>query len=414
MSNEQDPYLGAFQQAPQPAPPRPPAAQAPPSEQPTQVSPPPSAEPGPATHFLPPEQPYYRPEQPAHPSKNRYPPPPSAPRSEQSDRQPVLALREPHQAAHAVDLDHLDIKRKKVPPKHGWRGALYTLARINLGPGKDESYELALKERVRRTVRTTFPIAVLNLKGGVGKTVVAEALGSMFAEVRGDRVIAVDLDTDCGNLVDRHGRESSLSIVDLVSDTSVTRYLDVRAHTSMNGSRLEVLDGPNYARTKRAIDREDFDKALPILKEHYSVVLMDCGRGLKTEKIMFAILREARGLVIVTNASIDSMKETDMTVEWLRHNGYQRLLESAVLVINHNERGKPNVDVAKAVEQWSRQIRAEHIIQLPFDPHVHEGKQITLALLSKKSRRRYLELAALLADTFPKPGPPPQAMDPAG
>lgn len=450
MSNEQDPYRGAFQQAPTPAPLRPPPPQAPPappappSEQPTQVTSP-APEPRPSVHYAPPEQPFqppeqraqpleqrsyppehpvYPPERPVYQTEHRYPQPPPAPWTgpsgqpappaqpvppEQQDHRPVPALREPlvpaHAPAHAparpVALDQLDIKRRKVPAKHGWRGALYTLARINLGPGKDESYELALQERVRRIVRTTFPVAVLNLKGGVGKTVVVEALGSTFAEVRGDRVVAVDLDTDCGNLVDRHGRESSLSIVDLVSDTSVTRYLDVRAHTSMNGSRLEVLDGPNYARTDRPIDRDDFDKALPILKEHYSLVLMDCGTGLKTE-IMDGILREARGLVIVTSASIDAMRETDMTVEWLRQNGYQRLLDSAILVINHNDRGKPNVDVDRAVEQWSRQIRNEHIVILPFDGHVHEGKEITLELLNKKSRRRYLQIAALLADTFPK------------
>jgi MinD-like ATPase involved in chromosome partitioning or flagellar assembly len=446
MSNEQDPYRGAFQQAPPPpAAPRPPTPQGPPtppSEQPTQVTQPPAPAPRPAVHYAPPEQPFqppeqrayppeqrpyppeqpvYQPEQPVQQIEHRYPQQPPAPwqgqpnqpglpvQPEQPEHRPVPALREPLVPAHAhthpparpVALDQLDIKRRKVPAKQGWRGALYALARINLGPGKDESYELALQERVRRIVRTTFPVAVLNLKGGVGKTVVVEALGSTFAEVRGDRVIAVDLDTDCGNLIDRHGRESSLSIVDLVSDTSVTRYLDVRAHTSMNGSRLEVLDGPNYARTDRPIDRDDFDKALPILKEHYSLVLMDCGTGLKTD-IMDGILREARGLVIVTSASIDAMRETDMTVEWLRQNGYQRLLESAILVINHNDRGKPNVDVDRAVEQWSRQIRNEHIVILPFDGHVHEGKEMTLELLNKKSRRRYLQIAALLADTFPK------------
>ena len=49
-----------------------------------------------------------------------------------------------------------------------------------------------------------FPIAVLNLKGGVGKTAVVEALGSTFADVRHDRIIAVDI--DAGDLAERHGR----------------------------------------------------------------------------------------------------------------------------------------------------------------------------------------------------------------
>lgn len=61
-----------------------------------------------------------------------------------------------------------------------------------------------------------FPIAVLNLKGGVGKTAVVEALGSTFADVRNDRIIAVDIDS--GHLADRHGRRNALSMADLLLD----------------------------------------------------------------------------------------------------------------------------------------------------------------------------------------------------
>jgi len=39
---------------------------------------------------------------------------------------------------------------------------------------------------------------------------------------------------------------------------------------------------------------------------------------------------------------------------------------------------------------------------LPFDQHVHEGKEIALDRLSKRSRRRYLEMAATLAGMFPR------------
>jgi len=41
---------------------------------------------------------------------------------------------------------------------------------------------------------------------------------------------------------------------------------------------------------------------------------------------------------------------------------------------------------------------------LPFDRHVHDGKEIGLDRLSKESRRSYLEMAAVLADMFPGKG----------
>lgn len=37
-----------------------------------------------------------------------------------------------------------------------------------------------------------YKIALLSLKGGVGKTTVTATLGATFASIRGDRVIAVD------------------------------------------------------------------------------------------------------------------------------------------------------------------------------------------------------------------------------
>ena len=302
-----------------------------------------------------------------------------------------------------VELDELQLRRKSVPAKQGWRGLVHNVTRISLSPGPDESYEIALKDRVQRTVRSTFPITVLGVKGGVGKTVVTEVLGSTFSAVRGDRVIAVDLDPDAGNLISRHGRESALSIADLAADGAATRYLDVRAHTSQNQStRLEVLTGPDFAGTPKMLQESQVEAVMPILGEHYSLVLMDTGTGLKTS-LMATVLRQSRALVMVSSGSIDSLEETQLSLEWLRHNGYQELLDTMVLVINNVQRGKTNVNLDRAVKQFARQIGRERIFVLPFDSHIFEGRQITLELLSAKSRRRYLELAARISELFPRP-----------
>ena len=106
-----------------------------------------------------------------------------------------------------------------------------------------------------------FPIAVLNLKGGVGKTAVVEALGSTFADARDDRIIAVDL--DAGDLADRHGRRNPLSMADLIADDTVTRYIDVRAHTYMNSFGLEVLGLPDYAHTDWRVGVTTSSKRFP-------------------------------------------------------------------------------------------------------------------------------------------------------
>jgi MinD-like ATPase involved in chromosome partitioning or flagellar assembly len=247
-------------------------------------------------------------------------------------------------------------------------------------------------------VGSAFPIAVLNLKGGVGKTAVVEALGSTFADARNDRVIAVDV--DAGDLGDRHGNRNPLSMVDLLADR-VTRYPDVRAHTCRNRAGLEVLGLPDYARSDWLIERDHVVKAFSILRNHYGVVLMDCSKALKST-VMRAVLLESRALVVVTNASIDAIKKTRTTLDWLANNGYHKRIESTVLAINHTERAKPNALTARWLEQLSAQFTPERVVVLPFDQHVHEGKEMALDRLSKQSRRRYLEIAAALADMFPR------------
>ncbi|MBO0879402.1 MAG: MinD/ParA family protein [Mycobacterium sp.] len=298
-----------------------------------------------------------------------------------------------------IPLDSLEEHHNDdVPIKFTWRRLLSRLTGVDLGISKEQKDELELRDRIRVSVGSAFPIAVLNLKGGVGKTVVVEALGSTFAAARNDRVIAVDV--DAGDLGDRHGNRNPLSMVDLLADR-VTRYPDVRAHTCRNRAGLEVLGLPDYANSDWLIERDHVVKSFSILRNHYGVVLMDCSKALKST-VMKAVLMESRALVVVTNASADAIKKTRTTLEWLANNGYQKRVESTVLAINHTERDKPSAAVARGLEQLSEQMAPARVVVLPFDQHVHEGKEIALDRLSKRSRRRYLEMAATLADMFPR------------
>lgn len=298
-----------------------------------------------------------------------------------------------------TSLDGLDEQDSEDSGGFSWRRLLRRLTGIDLGPGKNSAYEHELRDRIRTPVGGAFPIAVLNLKGGVGKTVVVEALGSTFAAARDDRVIAVDI--DAGDLAERHGRRNPLSMADLLVDDAVTQYSDVRAHTHMNSFGLEVLGLPDYAHTDWRLERHDIVKAFSLLRKHYSVVFVDCVKAVNSA-VMDAVLPEARALVVVTSTSIDAIRKTRTTLELLRNNGYQRLLKSTVLAINHVEPGRVGVVAAKELDQLSPRVAAT--VVLPFDRHVHDGKEIGLDRLSKESRRSYLEMAAVLAGMIPGRG----------
>src|SRR4029450_8572058 len=83
---------------------------------------------------------------------------------------------------------------------------------------------------------------VVALKGGVGKTTTTACLGAVFAEHRGDRVVAVDANPDPGTLGYRVRRDTARTARDLLANVDkLERYADVRAYASQTDLRLEVI-----------------------------------------------------------------------------------------------------------------------------------------------------------------------------
>ena len=301
----------------------------------------------------------------------------------------------------AIDaLSHVGVRSAvKMPSQRGWRHVVYLLTRINLGLSPDEVYELDLHARIRRNARDSYQIGVFGLKGGVGKTAVTVALGSSLSKIRGDRILAVDADPDGGNLADRAGRQSAATVADLLSDKELSRYNDIRAYTSMNGSNLEVLSSEEYSGARREFNDEDWKGAVGIVSRYYNLVLADCGAGL-FQPASRGVLSTVSGLVIVASASIDGARQAAVTMDWLRQNGYQDLLGRSCVVINHVTPGKPNIDVDDLVQQFERHVPAGRVIVLPWDKHIAAGTEIQLELLDGDFRRRITELAAALSDDF--------------
>jgi MinD-like ATPase involved in chromosome partitioning or flagellar assembly len=303
----------------------------------------------------------------------------------------------PARSAHSViPVGVLDSRHIGAPAEPDWRARV---TRMDIDP--EQAAERGLTDRVRAALGSAFPIAVLSLRGGVGKTTVVEALGSTFAEVRADRVIAVDV--DAGDLADRHGRRAALTMRDLVAGRAVIRYRDLRAYTHRNDSGLEVLGLPEHGQTDWRIKRDDVGNAFSKLRNHYSLVLFDCGTALDSP-VNQAVLAESRALVVVTNNTLPAVSDTNATLEWLAHNGFRKLANSTVLVINRTEPDNTHALVIKELRRQSAQFPAERVVVLPFDRHVHECREILLARMSEQSRRRYLEMAAAVAGMFPRRG----------
>lgn len=304
----------------------------------------------------------------------------------------------PGQPGHSVNDLNL-LKRARRAPRSGWRRAVHKATGGMLNPGESAADIVYrdLVDRVNAPVRGDYRIAILSLKGGVGKTTTTVGLGSTFASLRGDRVIAIDANPDLGTLAHRVPRQTRSTVRNLLEDPHITRYSDVRAHTSQAPSRLEVLASEQDPAVSEAFSEADYRKAIGILQAFYNIILTDCGTGLM-HSAMAGVLDMASSLVLVTSPAIDGARSASATLDWLDHHGYGKLVERTVVVVNASRRGASTVDLDQLRKLFLDRTRAVQVV--PFDDHLAEGAEIDLELVSKPTRRALLELAAMVADDF--------------
>jgi MinD-like ATPase involved in chromosome partitioning or flagellar assembly len=289
----------------------------------------------------------------------------------------------------------------KRTPQRGWRRWLYvsTFSLINVGEGAKATRRKTLNSQVSRPLRGCYRIAVLSLKGGVGKTTITATLGATFASVRGDRVIAVDANPDRGTLSQKVPLETPATVRHLLRDAEgISSYSDVRAYTSQGPSRLEVLASESDPAVSEAFSSDDYSRTLQVLERFYSLVLTDCGTGL-LHSAMSAVLSKADLLIVVSSGSVDGARSASATLDWLDAHGHQQMVRNSIAVINAVRPRSGKVDIRKVDDHFSRRCRA--VLHVPFDPHLEEGAEINLDRLKPPTRDALVELAAVVASGFP-------------
>lgn len=294
------------------------------------------------------------------------------------------------------------LRQTKRQPRSGWRRAVYVATghAVNLGESPADRLRRELIGRINQPVQGCYKIAMLSLKGGVGKTTTTAALGSTFSSLRGDRVIAVDANPDRGTLSQKIPLETTATVRHLLRDAErIRRYSDVRAYTSQGSSRLEVLASEQDPAVSEAFSEGDYRRTVDLLEHFYNILLTDCGTGLM-HSAMKGILDLADSLVIVSSGSIDGARSASATLDWLDAHGYRVLVARSVAVINSVRPKAGKVDLNKVADHFAARCRA--VSRIPFDPHLEEGAELELDRLADSTRLALLELAATVADDFPQ------------
>ncbi|WP_240794981.1 MinD/ParA family ATP-binding protein [Rhodococcus zopfii] len=302
----------------------------------------------------------------------------------------------------SLDLDSgVLVKRSRRSPSSGWRRSVHRLTGGILSPGESagESHEQDLVDRIRQPIGGDYRIAVLSLKGGVGKTTTTVGLGSTFASLRGDCVIAVDANPDFGTLAQRLPQQTRSTVRDLLAAApNIERYSDVRAHTSQASSRLEVLASERDPAVSEAFSEADYRQVIEVLQVYYNIILTDCGTGIM-HSAMRGVLDLANALVLVSSPAIDGARSAAATLDWLQHHGFEDLVARTVVVVSAARPGASNIDMEALTAHFLARCRAVQVV--PFDEHLAEGAELDLELMRPATRRAFAELAAMVADDFP-------------
>jgi MinD-like ATPase involved in chromosome partitioning or flagellar assembly len=248
-------------------------------------------------------------------------------------------------------------------------------------------------------------VAVLSLKGGVGKTSTTIGLGSALAWLRQDRIIAIDASPDRGTLSDRVALDTPATVRDLLSHRDrLGSYRDVRAFTSKADSGLEILGSDRDPAASVAFGADDYASVCSVVEQHYAICLTDCATGL-LNSAMYGVLSGADQIVLVSSLTADGARSAGATLDWLAAHAHGNLAGEAVVVLCAVRPGRRATAESGDIEaHFAARCRA--VTRIPYDPHLAEGTVVSWDRLSRGTTDGYLALAALVIDRLSGPGQP--------
>ena len=243
-----------------------------------------------------------------------------------------------------------------------------------------------------------YRIAVISLKGGVGKTTTTTALGSTLATERQDKILAIDANPDAGTLGRRVRRETGATIRDLVQAIPyLNSYMDIRRFTSQAPSGLEIIANDVDPAVSTTFNDEDYRRAIDVLGKQYPIILTDSGTGL-LYSAMRGVLDLADQLIIISTPSVDGASSASTTLDWLSAHGYAELVQRSITVISGVRETGKMIKVDDIVQHFETRCRG--VVVVPFDEHLSAGAEVDLDMMRPKVREAYFNLSAMVAEDF--------------
>jgi MinD-like ATPase involved in chromosome partitioning or flagellar assembly len=305
-------------------------------------------------------------------------------------------------AGHHIQLDEV-VKQRREPAEMGWRKAIYvsTGHLLNPGAGPAERRLLDWKARIVANIPGNYQITAISVKGGVGKTRVTAGVGSVFAELRKQPVIAIDANPTYGGLGRLIDPRIQTSMRDFLAAEDLVDYPRARYYTGQNRQGLEVLAGNQNVANPMAMEARTFADTVSRTRRFYQLALIDCGAEIE-HPVIPAVLSASDALMIVGSCSVEGGLAVETTIDWLAARNGHELLKRSVVVLNDSYRSA-NKEFINHVRQTLGK-RVHSVKTIPWDTHLRDAVTLDFPALQRRTQLAFMELAAELACGFPTAG----------
>jgi MinD-like ATPase involved in chromosome partitioning or flagellar assembly len=286
------------------------------------------------------------------------------------------------------------------PKPTGWRAVAGRLGfKVQASQAQCQQWE------DERTVSQHWPgprtIAVLNGKGGAGKTPTSILLASNFARLGSGSVVAADGNVTRGTLGWRTEQgPHNATILDMVPQTEAlmdpsARNGDVAAFTHHQTiDQFDVLrSNPLLLSTEQKLSPEELDGIQQVLTRYYRMIIWDTGND-EGDSLWLRIVSHADQIVIATTTRTDHAEAGRLLLQGLsgRDERSAALAANAVVVISQADREEP--PATSLVDGFAGIAR--EVVTIPYDRAMRE-QWLRSDKLAPATRAAWLHAAAAVA-----------------
>lgn len=289
-----------------------------------------------------------------------------------------------------------------APGLTGWRSALADLG-ITVRPSAAEVRRAAQRALVARQWAGCRTLAVVNGKGGVGKTMTTAMLAAVYAREGGGNVLAWDNNDTRGTLgwrteqglYDTTLRDLLPEAASLLAPGAGVSEISRFVH-HQNADRYDVLrSNPELLATDQRINAAEFDVLMQVAARFYRMVIFDSGNDESAQRWL-RMIDSSYQLVLPTLTTAESAESAALLLDALRGRDERSaaLADRAVVLVTQSE---PTGTTAarRIADGFTGHVRAVHIIQ--FDPALKAGP-LRFDTLRPRTRDAWLAVAASAAE----------------